>query len=131
MTTSEHPVPSASSVRRALDGRMPPWWLGLLLVPVDVYLAISLAEKHGLAVGVLAAVVYGALTFVPLFFEEVTAWSRAHPVLDGLVLVPLVFLALAYLTPLSLAMCAAVTAACGLPWPVVVTVLRRRRRRTG
>ncbi|MFC4533958.1 hypothetical protein [Sphaerisporangium dianthi] len=130
------PAPAAASAESAasarvgwlgVDWRRPPRWLGLLLLPGDVYLTARLTEKHGLAVGVLAAVVYGGLTFMPLFFERVSAWSKAHPVLDSLVLIPLIFLALAYLTPMSLAMCAAITAACGLPWAAVTIAVRRRR----
>ncbi|MFC6085095.1 hypothetical protein [Sphaerisporangium aureirubrum] len=124
MSTSEHPPPGA---RLARGRRTPPRWFALLLLPVGAYLAVALTEKHSLAVGVLAAVVYGTLALVPLFSVQVRSWSKAHPVLDSLVLIPLIFLALAYLTPLSLPLCAAITAACTLPWLAITAIIRRRR----
>jgi hypothetical protein len=123
MTTSEPPAPAGRHTR---EWRTPPRWLALLLLPIAVYLTVSLTEKHGLAVGVLAGVVYGGLALVALFFNQVRAWSKAHPVLDSLVIIPLIFLALAYVTPLPLLMCAAVTAVCGLTWLVIAALIRRR-----
>ncbi|WP_248962916.1 hypothetical protein [Sphaerisporangium perillae] len=125
MTT---PAPPAPSAQPTFDWRRPSVWLGLLLIPIDIYLTIALTEKHGLAVGILAGVVYGSLTLVSLAYNRVVAWSKAHPLLDSLILLPLVFLALAYLTPLSLVMCAVITAACGVPWLALTTFARRRHK---
>ena len=43
-----------------------------------------------------------ALAFGP---RDLVRWSRAHPVLDNAFLGPLIFLALAYLTPISVWWC--------------------------
>lgn len=57
-------------------------------------------------VGAVAAVVYGGIALPTAFDREGTvAWSRRHPLMDGAIFGPLVFLSLAYLTPWALWIC--------------------------
>ena len=97
------------------------------LLPITA--AIGFAAKRGVVVGVVAAVVYGALTLsLLLAWERVAAWSKRHPLLDGLIIVPLLFLAVAYCTKLSIAICVVIALVGGL-FLVPLTLLRRRARR--
>lgn len=69
----------------------------------------SMASTRGVAVALFAAVVYGGL-FVAggVSADRTRAWSRRHPWLDGAILAPLLFLALADCTHLALLACALV-----------------------
>ena len=122
--THTEPTPS-----RRLTGRTrPPLWFRLLGVVTLTAAAAGLGLERGLAVGIIAAVVYGSIalaTFVA--WQRTTAWSLQHPVLDSLFIVPLVFLAVAYLSDLSTGGCVAATAVAGalLAGP---TAVRRRWR---
>jgi hypothetical protein len=48
--------------------------------------------------------------------DRIVSWSQRHPLLDSLIIVPLLFCALAYLTSLSLPVRAAIAAAGPYPW---------------
>jgi hypothetical protein len=77
----------------------PPMWMRILVVPLSALIALGLASRRGWWVGVVAAIVYGGIA-VPMAFAPggTVTWSRRHPILDGSVLGPVLFLALAYLT---------------------------------
>lgn len=60
-------------------------------------------ERRGVAMGVLAALIFGALavsSWLPT--DVVIRWSARHPVLDRLLFAPILFCGLAFFTPLSL-----------------------------
>jgi hypothetical protein len=124
MTQPDRPLGPAP---KTFDWRRPPAWLSLLLIPIAVSMAFFLTEKHGIVIGVLAGLVYGALGIVPLAMNRVSSWSKAHPLLDSLIFLPLLFFALAYLTPLSLILCLVITTAAGVPWLFLAAYTRRRR----
>lgn len=85
----------------------PPWYFRVLFVPVFALVALGGAGRRGWVVGSVAAVVYGGLGLaMALAPGGVVAWSRRHPRLDGAFFGPLVFLATAYLTSLSIWICA-------------------------
>lgn len=114
---------------RWLTGRArPPLWFRLLAVVALTAAAAGVGLERGVVVGVIAGVVYGSIALVTFVaWQRTTAWSQQHPVLDSLFTVPLVFLAIAYLTDLSTGGCVAATAVAGvlLAGPPVV---RRRWR---
>ncbi|GAA3791402.1 hypothetical protein GCM10022226_07990 [Sphaerisporangium flaviroseum] len=124
MTESDRP---SGAALKTYNWRRPPTWVSLLLFPIAVLLAFAITEKRGIVLGVLAGVVYGSLAVAGLALDRVSAWSKAHPVLDSIIMPPLLFFALAYLTPLSLIICLAITAAAAVPWFVLSTLVRRRR----
>ena len=85
----------------------PPVWMRLLYVPAFCLVALFIGERRGWVVGGIAAVVYGGMALAgALAPRGLMRWSRAHPILDNAFLGPLVFLALAYLTPMSVWWCA-------------------------
>ncbi len=98
-----------------LTGRaQPPLWFRLLGVVAFTAAAAGLSLKRGAAVGIIAAVVYGSIALANLVaWQRTRAWSKQHPVLDSLLIVPLLFLAIAYLTDLSIGGCVAATALAG------------------
>lgn len=95
--------------RRAVD---PPAWMRFVFLAVVVAAALGLASRRGWYVGAIAALVYGLIA-IPMVVSprSVADWSRRHPVLDGSVLGPLVFLALAYITQWPLWVCFIIAAA--------------------
>jgi hypothetical protein len=85
----------------------PPVWMRLLYVPAFGLAALGIGERRGWIVGAIAAIVYGGLGLAcALAPRGLMRWSRAHPVLDNAFLGPFLFLALAYLTHLSVWWCA-------------------------
>lgn len=89
----------------------PPVWMRLVAVPLFALVALGLASRRGWVVGVIAGVVYGVIALCFAVVPDGTAaWSRRHPILDGAVLGPLVFLALAYIAPWPLWLCLAIGA---------------------
>ncbi len=79
-----------------------------------ILLPLALWDKRGIIVGVLAFIVYGGVFLVAAFdHRRTTAWSRRHFGLDSALIVPLAFLALAYLTDLALVVCLALAFAAG------------------
>lgn len=86
----------------------PPWYFRLLFVPVFALMAFGVAGRRGWVAGMVAAIVYGGMGLaMALAPGGVVAWSRRHPRMDGAFLGPLLFLALAYLTHLSVWICSA------------------------
>lgn len=84
----------------------PPMWVRAFALVLPVVAALGLAAKRGVAIGVVAGLVY-ALIALPMAVspQAVAGWSRRHPALDGAILGPLVFLAIAYITPWPLWVC--------------------------
>jgi hypothetical protein len=101
------PSPLRAFVQTASKEPRP--WLKAVAVVLAVGLSIAMGLKRGWAVGLAAGVLYtGMLVGVALARDRFIAWSRRHPVGDSMFLAPLTFFALAYITTLSLAFCAAV-----------------------
>ena len=76
----------------------------------------------------MAAVVYGSIALATLLaWERTTAWSKRHPLLDSLIIVPLLFLAIAYVTSLSIGLCVLIALLAGLLLVGLSAVLRGRR----
>lgn len=94
--------------------RPPSRWQRVAAVVLAVALPLALWDKRGPAVGIVALVVYGSVFLIAAFnHRRMRAWSRRHVALDSLLIVPLIFLMLALVTNLSLALCVAIAAAAG------------------
>ena len=119
----------------SLDRGLPSWITGRSRPPVWFRLigclgltaaTTGLFAKRGVAVGVVAVAVYGLLSFSYLLaWERVRDWSKRHPLLDSLAIVPMLFLALAYCTRLSTVICVLIAAIAG---PLLMTPAHARRR---
>jgi hypothetical protein len=83
-------------------------------------------------VGIAAAAVFGLiLLFGLLGWEHMRAWSERHPLLDRLIVVPLLFPAVAYLTLLPIVFGVLLALAVGLPLAVLGLARLRARQRSG
>jgi hypothetical protein len=122
--TDSKPTPA-----KWLAGReQPPTWFRLLSALALTAVAAGLATKRGATVGIIAAVVYGSIALATLLaWERTTAWSKRHPLLDSLIIVPLLFLAIAYVTSLSIGLCVLIALLAGLLLVGLSAVLRGRR----
>lgn len=102
---------------RALDdyaAHPPSPWRKLGAVLLWVVLPVALWDKRGPLVGLIAVAVYGAVFLLPAFrYRATDAWSRRHPALDASLVVPLLVLALAYVTELSIGACVLIGVAAG------------------
>lgn len=131
LTSQPQTVARGTHVNNWIDGfnrlaARPPIWVRVIAPIALAFVAFGLAAKRGVLVGVVAAVVYGLLTIpVAVSPQTIISWSRQHPVLDGSVLGPLVFLMLAYITSWPLWVCVTVGLAC----VVVGAMLGMRRGR--
>ena len=106
--------------------RSPPRWMRVVLVVLAVLLPLALWDERGAAVGVAAFIVYGGLFLVGAFNPKaIDQWGRRHAVLDAALIVPLTFFAVAYLTDVALAVCAAIALAVGAVF-VPFAMWRRR-----
>lgn len=106
----------------------PPLWFRLLGVAALTAAAAALGVRRGVAVGIIAAVVYGSIALsTAAAWQRTAAWSKRHPLLDSLLIVPLLFLAVAYLTNLSIGLCVVIAALAGALLVGLSAVLRRRR----
>lgn len=77
----------------------PPMWMRVLDVPMGALVRSVWSENVGGHSSPSPQFVYGGLGLaVAIFPSRVVGWSRRHPNLDGSILGPLVFLAVAYLT---------------------------------
>lgn len=78
----------------------PPIWLRWSYVPLFAAMALGLGLRRGWVIGTVAAVVYGGVGLaVALRPGGVVSWSRNHPRLEGAILGPLIFFALAFIIP--------------------------------
>lgn len=107
---------SQQKAARWLTGRAePPTWFRLLGCLVLIAVAAGVAVKRGAVVGALAAVVYGWIGLSTLLAWQRTAnWEKRHPLLDSLLVVPLLFFAIAYITNLSTGICLLIALLAGL-----------------
>ncbi len=127
-------VTGSEQTARWLAGRaQPPTWFRLVgvlfAVLFGIPVAVSLADKRGAIVGTVAGVVYGLPGLYLLAWQRMAGWSTRHRLLDSLLVVPLLFLALAYLTKLSDGVCLLIALLGGLPLVGLGAALRHRRRR--
>ncbi|HEY8720619.1 hypothetical protein [Pengzhenrongella sp.] len=84
----------------------PPLWIRLLFVPVLAFLIYGVAAQRGVALGILAVIVYGWIGVASIARPQaLTRWSHAHPRADGAILGPIAFLVLAGLSPLAVTWC--------------------------
>lgn len=114
----------SSTIRRVT--LQPPIWWRVASVVVLVPTVIGAASRRGPAIGIVAALVYGAIMLGTAFApDRVSAWSRRHLVLDGSVLGPLAFLATAYFASWSLWVCLLV----GLAGALIGALMGQRRQR--
>lgn len=82
--------------------------------------------RRGWSMSVLALAVYGFVFLTVAFdYDGTVARSRRAPVRDSLLVMPLAFLALAYITSIDLWFCAVVSAAL---WVALLPLVLRRRR---
>lgn len=103
-----------------------PLWMKLILVVPGVQITLVLYDRRGIALAVLGAALWSGFLVLALRGSRgASAWSRAHPAMDAAMTVPIVFVALAYLTRLELWWCALIGVAL---WLVVVVLGRWRRR---
>jgi hypothetical protein len=103
----------------------------LAAMVLAIAVSLGLWDKRGAVVGAVALLVYGGIVLTAMFNHSGTlAWSRRHVALDASFVVPLTFLALAYLTALPLGVCVLIAAAMGAVL-VAVAVWRARRQRSG
>jgi predicted permease len=80
----------------------------------------------------VAAVVCGLFVLFGLLgWERLRAWSERHPLLDSLVIVPLLFLGVAYFTRLPVVFCVLIALVAGVPLAVLSLALRRAMQRDG
>ena len=84
----------------------PPSWMRWAYVPLAALMAFAAMQQRGWLIGIVAAVMFvgGGLTMA-LNPGGAISWSRNHPKSDGAILGPLLFLALAVVTSLSLWWC--------------------------
>ncbi len=122
---------SQQKAARWLTGRAePPTWFRLLGFLLLIAVAAGLAVKRGAVVGTVAAVVYGWVGLTTLLaWQRTTHWSKRHPLLDSLLVVPLLFLAIAYITKLSTGICLLIALLAGLVVVGVSAALRHVRQR--
>ena len=93
-------TPQARAAERPFATRRPRLWLRLLGVPVAAMVTMSMIDVRGVAMGVVTGLVYGLLAIGMLMWEPMVSWSRRHPFLDTLMIIPVQFLAVAYFTRL-------------------------------
>lgn len=106
----------------------PPVWFRLICCLSLIAAAAGVFAKRGVVVGVVAVIVYGLLSLSCLLaWERVRDWSKRHPLPDSLVIVPLLFVALAYVTRLSTVICILIAAIAG-PLLMAPAYARRRAR---
>jgi hypothetical protein len=97
------------------------------MVLLGVLLTVGVWDRRGTVAGFVALAVSCIVFAVGAFkHQAVVSWSNAHPILDSALLAPLVFLALASLTDLTLALCAVIGLAA---WLLLLPLVLRRRER--
>jgi len=107
----------------------PPLWLRL--GSALILGAISLRFFDGrreLVVAVANLLFYcGAGVGVLFFWQATFGWLRIHVFADRLLIIPLLFLALAYATTIPSVLCLAISVSTGLPFATVTYLVWRRR----
>lgn len=106
-----------------------PWWQRAGLAMFSALLAVLGAWRaRGPLVGSIALLVFTVFGVSALAPRRVQRWSRRHPVLDSLLVVPLMFLALAVVLRLSLWVCLVVALLTGVVMVPLAVRSRRSRR---
>jgi hypothetical protein len=106
----------------------PPLLLRLYLGLVLGASSLGLFGRRELVVAVAALLFYGGSGISVLFFWESTlGWFRIHAFADRLLFIPLLFLALAYVTTIPSVICLAISVCVGLPFATVTYMVWRRR----
>jgi O-antigen/teichoic acid export membrane protein len=105
-------------VRRPLEVAA---FAGALLLAVLI--GAGIANERGDALGLTAIVAYAAIFLAGVFRRD---WLRAHPSVDRAAAAPIFFFTAAFLTNLSLGVCAAIGVAAAV---ALVLMARRRERR--
>jgi hypothetical protein len=114
-------------LRQYLIGPLAPWQKVALAV-LALGLPVAIAAKRGWLIGVVAAAVYGGMAFACILrWDRVQAWSLRHPLVDSAFIVPVLFLALAYITSLSTALCIVISILAGACLVGLGPVTRARR----
>lgn len=94
----------------------PPLWFRIYGLAVCCLLPLGLFGRRGTAVGILAVLVYGGVGLLNLFvWDRTVQWSQGHRLADRLLIVPFIFLLLAYITTMSSALCLLISLCVGLP----------------
>ena len=84
----------------------PPKWMRWSYAPIFALMVFCVTLQRGWVIGAVAAVVYGGVGLAMMLSPGgANRWSRNHPKLDGAILGPLLFLALASITSLSVWWC--------------------------
>lgn len=119
-------VTNVDTVRRYLT-RPPALWQKVLLPVVVVLVTVGLADRRGWGVAIVAVIVYGAIgvAFIS-FHDQLVAFSQDHPVLDASLFAPLLFIALAYMSELSIVLCIVIALAGGAVLMGVKYIQKRR-----
>lgn len=108
--------------------RRPRLWQKLGLVLLAVGIPFGLASKRGWYVGAVAAIVYGTLAYLSVrHWSEMLRWSAQHPFLDSTFVIPFLFLALAYISTLPIAVCILISIVAGGAVIGLGGVVRSRR----
>ncbi|HEX8104762.1 MAG TPA: hypothetical protein VF533_19240 [Solirubrobacteraceae bacterium] len=114
--------------RFAAYARRPPSrTLRVLGVLSLAFATVGFWDARGAVVGVVALLTYGAIALALMRPEVVNRWSQMPLVVDTALMIPLGFIAAAYVTDLGLWACAAIGVAAWLLQLVHVTWRRRRR----
>lgn len=84
-----------------------PWWMRCWVAAACVGMAVVGFVNRGPVVGAVGLVVFGGMALFTAFGRpDLRAWAQRHPVLDGMLLGPILFLAVAYLSSWPLWVCA-------------------------
>ncbi|GIH99671.1 hypothetical protein [Planobispora takensis] len=125
-----HPDRPAARARRSFWEK-PPVWFRALGIPVALLVTLQMSDERGPLMGAFAGAVYGSLAISLLLWDRFVLWGREHPLLDALGFGPVMFIALAFVTSLSPAVCAAIAAGTTVPFVVLKHLQRRRTPRPG
>lgn len=123
--------PDPRSAGQITGRSRPPLWLRLSGCLVPLVIAATLAARRGVVAGIAAAVVFGLILLFGLGWGRMRAWSERHPLLDRLIVVPLLVPAVAYLAQLPVVFCVLLALVVGVPVAALGLGRLRTRRRNG
>lgn len=105
------------------------WWTRCWVAAGFLFLAGEMYARRGVVVGTVGLLGYGGIGLCLLSNRtDPRRWAQLHPVLDGMMLGPFVFLPVAYLTSWSLPICAAIGAVASCAGAVAAARRSRCRR---
>lgn len=123
--------PDPRSAGQITGRSRPPLWLRLSGCLVPLVIAATLAARRGVVAGIAAAVVFGLILLFGLGWGRMRAWSERHPLLDRLMVVPLLVPAVAYLTLPPIVFCVLLALVVGVPLAALGVGRLRARQRNG